>query len=43
MYKIYGGTAFMKKSLTSVPFEETGEQKAALDGVIEKYKGEKER
>ena len=30
----------MKKTMTAVPFNETAEQKAALDAIIEKYKGE---
>ena len=30
----------MKKTMTAVPFTETAEQKAQLDAIIEKYKGE---
>ncbi len=30
----------MKKTMTTVPFEETAEQKAALEAIIEKHKGE---
>ena len=30
----------MKKTMTAVPFTETAEQKAALEAIIEKYKGE---
>lgn len=30
----------MKKSMTTVPFEETAEQKAALEAIIEKHKNE---
>ena len=31
----------MKKSLTAVPFTETAEQKAALEAIIERYRGER--
>ena len=30
----------MKKTMTAVPFTETAEQKAQLEAIIEKYKGE---
>jgi len=30
----------MKKTMTAVPFNDTAEQKAQLDAIIEKYKGE---
>ena len=29
----------MKKTMTAVPFNDTAEQKAQLDAIIEKYKG----
>ena len=31
----------MKKSLTAVPFTETAEQKAALEAIIERHRGER--
>ena len=30
----------MKKSMTAVPFTETAEQKAALEAIIERHRGE---